>query len=224
MTMHTDHRKLSYPLRRLLVLLLGMFIIALGVIFSIEAALGTSTLSCIPHVVSIYTGFSMGAMTIIFNFILVLLQILVLRRRYQPVQLLQLPLSIVFGLMIDFSALLINNIHVHNLWHQWFLCLVGIVLTALGIGLEVMADLITMPAEGLIVAICDVSPFTFPNVKIAMDVILVLIAVAFSLLALGHVESVGAGTVAAAVLVGLVMKGTDKLIKPIEQKFLKASS
>lgn len=222
MTQVSVKPKVTYPFRRLIVLLAGMFLLAVGVVYSIEAALGTSTLSAVPLVISEATTFSLGTITIAFNFALVLLQILVLRKRYQPVQLLQLPLSIAFGLMIDWASLLIKDIQVQNLGQQWFWCFVGIVFTALGIGLEVIADLITMPAEGLIVAICDVKPsWKFSNVKIGMDVVLVLLAVVLSLLLLGRIEGVGLGTVAAAVFVGLVMKLTNKLIAPVSRYFLK---
>lgn len=214
-------KEVTYPIRRLIVLCVGMFIIALGVIFSIEAQLGTTTLSCIPAVVWTITGKSLGLYTIILNVAMILLQIVILRRKYQLIQLLQLPLAIIFGLMIDFSKFIVGDIPVPTEFHKWAYCLIGIVLTAVGIGLEVKANLITMPAEGLIVAICEVFPVKFSNVKIGMDIVLVIIAAIISFAFLGRVVEIGLGTLAAALLVGLVMKVTDRLIYPIQKHFLK---
>lgn len=216
----SDKTKLQFPFRRLIILLAGMFLIALGVIFSIEAELGTTTLSSLPQAAAVISGVSIGKTTIILNLLMILGQILVLRRRYHPAQLFQLPIAVAFGAMIDLAAKLIGDLSVQNLFQQWLLCFIGIILTAVGIGLEVMADLIPMPAEGLIMAICRVSPFKFSNVKIAMDVILVSLAAAVSYICLGRLEGIGLGTLAAALLVGLVMKVTNKLIDPIEKHFL----
>ena len=66
---------------------------ALGVACSIQADLGTSPVSSLPYVLSRITPLSVGTTTILVNSGLVLLQILILRRRYDPLQLLQLPVA-----------------------------------------------------------------------------------------------------------------------------------
>lgn len=86
---------------RLLMLLVGFGVMAFGVAFSIKGALGTSPISSVPYVTGYISGLSVGTTTIIMNGIFVLLQIAILRRRYQWVQLLQFPAAIVFGLFID---------------------------------------------------------------------------------------------------------------------------
>lgn len=55
---------------------------AFGVVFSIKAALGTSPISSVPYVTSTISGLSVGTTTIIMNFMFVLIQIAILRKKY----------------------------------------------------------------------------------------------------------------------------------------------
>ena len=106
-----------------IILLIGLYIMSLGIAFSIKAALGTSPISSVPYVASTISGLSVGATTIIINLVFILIQILLLRKKYDLFQLFQIPALILFGLMIDFSAYLIKDITYTNYFHQWALCI-----------------------------------------------------------------------------------------------------
>ena len=75
--------------RRWLFLAAGLVIMALGVACSIQADLGTSPVSSLPYVLSLLTPLSVGTATIAMHVVLILLQILLLRRNFAPIQLMQ---------------------------------------------------------------------------------------------------------------------------------------
>lgn len=202
--------------KRIIFLCLGLTIMAFGVAFSIKAALGTSPISSVPYVTSTISGLSVGTTTIIMNFMFVLIQIAILRKKYDWFQLLQFPAAIVFGTMIDVAEYLLKPISFSNYFEQWLLCVVGIFLVALGVSVEVMANLVTTAGEGIVLAICQVAPVKFSNMKVAFDVTLVCISIALSFIFLGHLDGVREGTIAAAVFVGLITKQTNKLMKKVE--------
>ena len=189
---------------------------AFGVAFSIKAALGTSPISSVPYVTSTISGLSVGTTTIIMNFMFVLIQIAILRKKYDWFQLLQFPAAIVFGTMIDVAEYLLKPVAFSNYLEQWLLCVVGVFLVALGVSVEVMANLVTTAGEGIVLAICQVAPVKFSNMKVAFDVTLVCISIALSFIFLGHLDGVREGTIAAAVFVGLITKQTNKLTKKVE--------
>lgn len=58
----TKH-SVNHPFKRLLFLCLGLIIMAFGVAFSIQAALGTSPISSVPYVTSAISGLSVGTTT-----------------------------------------------------------------------------------------------------------------------------------------------------------------
>ena len=203
---------------RCALLLAGLAVMALGVALSIKAELGTSPISSVPYVSGLISGLSVGTTTIIVNSLFVLAQILMLRSQYEWYQLLQIPVAIVFGLMIDMFSLLMGDIVLSSYIQQWLFCAAGLIFVALGVSMEVTAELITTAGEGLVLAICQVTSFKFGNVKVAVDVTLVILAAAASLLVLGELAGVREGTAAAAVLVGLLTKQFVKPLNHVKQK------
>ena len=206
--------------RRWLFLAAGLLIMALGVACSIQADLGTSPVSSLPYVLSRITPLSVGTTTILVNSGLVLLQILILRRRYDPLQLLQLPVAIVFGYLTDFAVWLVSFLQPAAYWQQWLLCLAGILLVGVGVSFEVTAGVATMAGEGVVLAICQVAPVKFGAMKVGVDVSLVAAACVLSLLFLGQVAGVREGTVAAALLVGQVARRMNRRLEPLDRRLL----
>ena len=205
--------KIDHPASRTVFLCLGLITMAFGVAFSIKGALGTSPISSVPYVTAEISGLSVGTTTIIMNFIFVLIQIAILRKQYDWFQLLQFPAAILFGVMIDAAGAALQGIAASHYWQQWLLCAVGIFLVALGVSLEVTANLVTTAGEGIVLAVCKVAPVRFSNMKIVFDVTLVCISIVLSLVFLGHLDGVREGTVAAAIFVGLITKQTNKLVR-----------
>ena len=214
--------KINHPIKRLILLCIGLSVMAFGVAFSIKAALGTSPISSVPYVTSVISGLSVGTTTIIMNFLFVLIQIVILRKRYDWFQLLQFPSAIVFGTMIDVAEKALQNVLFYNYFQQWILCAIGIFLVALGISIEVVAGLVTTAGEGVVLAICKVAPVKFSNMKVLFDITLVCISVLLSFIFLWHLDGVREGTLAAAVCVGLITKLTNKPIKMLGDILLKS--
>ena len=212
----SELHKINHPVRRIAFLCFGLMIMAFGVVFSIKGALGTSPISSVPYVTAKISGLSVGTTTIIMNFVFVLIQIAILRSQYDWLQLLQFPAAIVFGTMIDVAGYVLQAIAFSNYVQQWLLCIAGIFLIALGISLEVTANLVTTAGEGIVLAICRVVPVKFSNMKIIFDVTLVCISIVLSFVFLGHLDGVREGTVAAAIFVGLITKQTNRLMNHIE--------
>ena len=202
-----------YIAKRYLLLLADLSIMAFGVAFSIKASLGTSPISSVPYVVSLFAPLTVGTATIVMHCVFILLQILILRRNYHPIQLMQLPVAVFFGYLTDFGVWAVRGIHCSTYWQQWIVCLIGILLVAAGVSLEVKAGVVVLAGEGVVLAICKVLPkIKFGYMKVGFDVTLVVIACILSFTFTGHLQGVREGTVAAALLVGLIAKQIGKLL------------
>lgn len=201
-----------YLIRRYLLLLAGLAIMAFGVAFSIKASLGTSPISSVPYVVSLFTPLTVGTATIIMHCVFILLQILILRKKYHPIQLMQLPVAFFFGYLTDFGVWAVQGITCDHYLQQWMVCLIGIFLVAVGMSLEVKAGVVVLAGEGVVLAICKVLPVKFGYMKVGFDVTLVAIACVLSFVFTGRLQGVREGTVAAALLVGLIAKQLGKML------------
>lgn len=192
------------------ILFLGVSLMSVGIAFSIKSGLGVTPISSLPYAASLIWGLTVGEVTWLMNFCFVALQILILRRRYRLVQLFQIPVVVVFGGVIDISGHLLSGLPGGGYLLSWVYGILGILFLAAGVFLEVKADLVPVPGEGLLVAVCQVVPVKFGNLKIAFDMTLVAIAIVLSLLFLGSIEGLREGTVAGALSVGSLVKILDR--------------
>lgn len=207
--------------KRYALLCVGLVIMAFGVAFSIRAGLGTSPISSLPYAISQFTPLSVGTATIAMHVTLILLQILLLRRRYELIQLMQLPVALVFGTLTDVAVWALGDLSCDSYPGRWVLCAVGILLVGIGVSFEVTANVVTLAGEGMVLAICKVFPLPFARVKVGFDVTLVVLACLLSLLFLGHIAGVREGTVAAALLVGMTAKQVNRPMRRFADACLK---
>ena len=193
-------------LKRCIVLVVGLFVMAFGVVLSVKATLGTSPISCPPYVFSLAFPLTMGTTTIVMNLGLILLQIILLRKQYEWIQLTQIVAVFIFGVFIDLIMPLMSWINTSNYLIQWMLCLLGCVILGFGVFLEVKAKVTYLAGEGLSLAIAKVFRLEFGKAKVGVDSSLVIIGVVSSFLLLHRLEGVREGTVAAALLVGTIVR------------------
>lgn len=161
----------------------------------------------------------MGIASVLVNSTLILLQILLLRRQYDPIQLIQLPVALAFGFLTDFSVWILQDITCSSYLTQWMLCVCGILLVGIGVSFEVTANVVTLAGEGMVLAICKVFPVKFANAKVGMDLTLVTTAAVLSLLFLGTLVGVREGTVAAAIFVGLTARQVNRPLKRFAERY-----
>jgi uncharacterized membrane protein YczE len=156
---------------------------------------------------------TIGQYTYLMNALFVVLQIAILRRQFEAVQLFQLLIGFVFGMMLDFWMMLTAWLVPTLLWQQVLTQLVGCMVLGAGIAFEVRCGSVTMPGEGISVAVCQVTHAEFPKVKISIDVALVCIGAVLCFLFFGawqwHI--IGIGTLVAMFFVGIVVKLVTRL-------------
>lgn len=213
--------------RRLVLLFIGMVIMAFGIALSVRSDLGTTTISSLPYVLSLISPLTLGTASIIVNSGLVLLQILILRRRFQAIQLLQIPVLLAFGVFNDVALWATEWIGYSAYWQQWLLVLAGIVLLGVGICFQIAGQSIMLAGEAAVLTIAtELSRkfggrrlFAFGYVKIAFDVLLVSSAAVLAVSFLGELSGVREGTAAAALLIGYTVKRLQPLLGPPLARF-----
>ena len=206
-------------LRRIIMMMAGLLLMAMGVSFSIAAGLGTSPISSLPYTLSLLTPLTVGSATILVNALMVMLQIIILRRSFHPVQLLQIAVSSVFGILIDLASSFIGGLVPSGYLSSWMYCLLGIALVGAGVSLEVLSSTVPLAAEGLSLAISQAAGRRFGTVKVDVDLSLVTLSLALSIPLLHSPGGVREGTLAAALLVGTVARLLCKVLQPLRQRY-----
>lgn len=198
-----------------ILLLLSMFFMTFGVALCVRSNLGSGVISSIPMSfslageVGVAPGWTIGGYTNVMNIILVFAQILVLRRRFEPIQLFQLLIGFVFGFLLDANMMLTSYFSSYQtLPAQIIAQFLGATILGCAVAIEIRCGSITMPGEGIQVAIACVTGKPFPFVKIIVDTTLVLLAVisGFYFFGAWPWTVVGPGTLFAMFYVGYVVR------------------
>lgn len=193
-------------LKRYIWFILGLYILSMGIALSTKANLGVSPVSSIPYVLSLALPFTLGKITIVVQLIYIGCEIAILRKRFNPINFLQILIVVIYGYFNDFSLFLVARVEPSNYAAQWVLCIISMFIIAFGVNMEVKAGVMMLAVDGLMVTISKEFHIDFGKVKIAFDSSQVAIAVVCSFLFMHGLKGVREGTIAAALLVGMIIR------------------
>ena len=210
-------------IKKLLVLIAGLFILAFGIALSSKSGIGVSPSASLSYVLSLIFPLSMGTFTMLVNAVFILIQILLLGRNYKPVNLLQAAVVFVFGYFTDLTLAIVAPLQIEAYPLRLILCVVSCIIMAFGVFLEVKASLIVMASEGAISVISDKTHLDFGTIKIIIDWGFIALSCVISLVAFHALNGVREGTVIAAFLVGFFIRFYNRRIRFVD-RFLKAEA
>lgn len=211
-------------IKRYALCILGLFISAQGVAITKLGELGVSPISSVANVLSLkFSMLSLGNWLIIWNCILIVGQLIILRSKFQWIQLLQIPLSFLFGYFTDFGMWLFTRIAPEQYALRLAYIAIGTVLLGFGIACCVIANTIMNSGEAFVKAISDTTHGDFGNLKIGFDISCVVLALVLSLLFFdGAIVGTREGTVIAALCTGIVVKFfTARLRTPLTHALMR---
>ncbi len=204
-------------IKRIGCFVIGLFIMSLGVAFSIVSTLGTTPISSISYSLALITNINIGITTFIFNAALILIQFLILRKRFHKKRLLQLINCVLFGYFTDLALYIVGFIPFDS---SIMMCavflIVSIFLTALGIFIYMPANIAPLPGEGCVESIAIVSDWRFSTIKIGFDASMVIISLIMC--GLWYTNILGAvniGTIISAFMVGFTLRQINNIYSRI---------
>lgn len=210
---------------RILFYIFGFLIMTLGIAISVKSDMGVSPVSSIPYTMTCIWGIEMGRATILFHIVLVAAQILLLRKNFKAINLLQVPVGVLFGSFTTFSNHLMTYFpDPQSVTIQVLMMLGSTVLIAFGIFMYVPANFVPLAGEGVMLAVSKVTGIKFSTVKLSFDISMVAISLVTCLAIIGQLGSVGVGTVAAAVLVGMELKLIIRVLGDVRDRILKPAT
>lgn len=195
-------------IKRICLFTVGLFIMSLGVAFSIISMLGTTPISSISYSLTLITNINIGITTFIFNVALIFIQIIILRSRFRKKRLLQFINCVMFGYFTDLALYIVSFVPFDNsiLCSVLFL-IISIFLIAFGIFVYMPANIAPLPGEGCVEAMAIVTNWRFSTIKIAFDATMVIISLILCGLFYTNIfGAVNVGTVISAFMVGFTLR------------------
>lgn len=186
---------------RLAIYAAGMIVLAVGITLNTKTGLGVSPIISIPFTIATIWNLNFGAMTFLVYTVFVGLQFILKGKSRTWLDLLQIPVSLVFSVLLNlFSDIL--NISYTGLWQNLLLLLAAIIITALGIVMTVNMRLVPNPGDGMAQATGYALHKGVGYGKNVLDFTCVILSLLMGYLVAGEAAAIGIGTLLAMVGVG----------------------
>ena len=194
--------------QRIVIYVVGVLLLALGVVLNTKCLLGVSTTNSVPFVISKISSLTLGSAFTVVYLADVLFQCIVYRKVKIKV-LLQFPFSFVFGWIVDFynKFIIISN---PDIAMRSVLLILAIIFISVGISMVVNMDFVPNPPDGGVQALSALTKLPFGRAKLFYDGIMLAVTVIISLTASGKIIGIGVGTIVAFFAIGNIIHFINK--------------
>ncbi len=210
--------------KRYALFIIGLFIASMGVAFSTKAGLGTSPVASVPYSVSLVSKLlTFGGWLNLLSVIQITTQVITLKGKCNYAEIaVQTVLAFVYGYLTNFSCWLIREINVTSYPVQFIFMLLGCVILAFGIWIQLKGAVAMLPGEAMNRAISKVTGKRYENIKIFFDILYIALSAVICFVFLGKLEGVREGSIIAAFAVGSIIKVFNKIFDKITKTEEKA--
>lgn len=199
---------------RYLYTIIGIFFVGLGIAIAKQGDLGISPVSSVANVISIqFPVLTIGTWVMLWNCVMLVIQILILRKDFKIIQLLQFPLSFLLGWFTDLNLLWVKHIPADYYVVQILFVICSSLVLATGIIFMLVSNTVMNVGDALVNVISLKLNKNYGTVKIVFDVTIVTLSVILSFLFFGKLMGTREGTIITACLTGTNVKILSKIIK-----------
>lgn len=142
---------MSINIKRFISFILGLFILSLGISFTIIAELGAGAWDALSVGLSTLSGFTVGTWVILIGVILIFVNAVLLKARPEFIAIVTV---LILGYFIDFWLLMVfPNVEIKTLAVQFLLLIIGAIIMGLGIAMYLQGKLAIIPIDRFMMAI-----------------------------------------------------------------------
>ncbi len=203
-------------------LCMGVTLISFGIALMNKSGLGQTAYSGLANVVGQIFTIKNGTVLIYFNIAFVLGQIILLRKGFKALQLLQVVVSYLNGIMVNFwiyDFALTSGLIPQNYLMQWVFSILGNLFISFGVGIVMASAIIKMPVEAFVEILAIKIKQPFAKLRTLLDMLCIIIGVGLILMAHLDFSSLREGTWVSMILLGSSMGLTFPWAKRLVLKF-----
>ena len=146
----------------------------------IKADVGLGSVDSMLLNISKKIGVQMGTITSVVYIFAVGVQALTLKKNFKIRQLLQIPLALIIGVVINFGLAQMQEIDIrHIYWLRIVFLLLGTLLASVGVGAILALGLVHLPIEGACLALAEKKKWNFGVIRWTLDIFSILVTLIF---------------------------------------------
>jgi len=201
-------------LKKYTIIVFGFIIVGIGFAFTLKANVGVGAWDALSASLNSLTKIEVGTLGMILNIACVFGQILILKNKFRWIQILQIPLSILLGMVINFVLYDILTFPFDSFIGGIIMYIISTEICVIGVALIMVLDEVTFALEGFCDALTKVVPFPFHIIRQFAD-ILSFIVIVFITLLTNIPWSIGIGTIIGIIIFGPSLGVFMKLFQKI---------
>ena len=191
--------------KKILHTILGILLVYSAVAFAIKASIGVLPVDAAITSIALLTGMKVGSFSMLFHGSFFLGQIAIERRNFRKTELLQLLYITLGGNVLNFFLyVVLRDVAFSAYLLRLIICILAFAVSSFGCTLVLETHLMRTPMEGCIQLLADRMGTTMGKLRQKIDVVLVIISVAISLI-FGVEWTLREGTILAALIFGPMM-------------------
>ncbi len=206
--------KYDYLFIRIIEMFIGVSITAMGLSFMIKSGMGQTSITAFTQNITMITGLRSGTVLIVFFLTSTFLQLLILRRDFQKIQLLQIAIALLQGKIVNlicYDIPIVSDYFPQSYWEQLLFILVGIFLASFGVAMLFKAELVRNPFEELAMVLSQKLKIEFSIFRTRVDIFFMVVSLVMILIFKLDFTTIREGTWISMLLLGRSMKYTFPL-------------
>lgn len=201
-------------MKKYFVIVFGFMIVGFGSALALKANAGMGAWDAVSKSTSDIFQIEVGTMSIFFNSLCVLGQILILKKEFNRIQLLQIPFSIILGMIINYVAYDFLLFELHSLGIGVLVYIVACIISAIGVSMVMLVNKVTFALEGLCMAISLTIRIKFHFIRQIADFLSVLLVLLLTYI-FSIPLSLGVGTLTGMLMFGPCIGYFMKVLRPL---------
>jgi uncharacterized membrane protein YczE len=206
--------------RKTIALTIGAIMLYVGAAIQVRLNIGVGAFDAFAVTLTYITKLGLGTIISIFNIISVIIQIAIEKKKFKPIEFLQLIFIVFGGFTLDFFLdFVFKDFYIENYFLIVVVFILSLILRVVGVIFILEAKLFRLPIEGACQVISDQTRFSLGFVRTVLDVICIVLAISLTLL-LTLNWTIREGTIFTILLQGpmldLFKKPTVKLFKKLK--------
>lgn len=169
--------------KQIIFLAIGVIITGIGASLSVKAAVGIGAWDALSLSVSRVIGMKIGTFSMIMNISCVVVQLIMLGKKFRPLMFLQVFVAVLLGYVVNFMLYdVLGSIVITNYILNMILYLFGLLVIIFGVANVMSINFISFPLEGACTVISERYHLNFGKVRQWADILSVVIAIAVALI------------------------------------------
>lgn len=206
-------------IKKIVVLVFMVCCVGTGAALTLKGAIGVGAWDALAATVSNIAIIPVGTVGMCFNFLCIVVEVAVLKKEFRKIQLLQIPLSFLLGVIVNFVFYnLLGSFTIDNYAIQMVFLVGGLVLGSFGVGCVMIIDMVTFPLEGACMAISEKTGKKFHVLRQLVDVLSVVVVLLLVLVWPQPLE-VREGTIIGVLIFGPLMGIFMKVLNPTFKRY-----